>query len=101
MDGMDNKSFRLALLAIAFLFYILLGISEARGEMTTCRLASQILGNKQRVCVFIGANNTQYREYLPYDAGECPREYQCPYRPNEEPFDIKSVVRSIKEQFTK
>jgi hypothetical protein len=53
------------------------------------------------VCVFIGANNTQYREYLPYDAGECPREYQCPYRPNEEPFDIKSVVRSIKEQFTK
>ena len=101
MDGMDNNSFRLALLAIAFLFYILLGISEARGEMTTCRLASQILGNEQRVCVFIGANNTQYREYLPYDAGECPREYQCPYRPNEEPFDIRSVVRSIKEQFTK
>ena len=98
---MDNNSFRLALLAIAFLFYILLGISEARGEMTTCRLASQILGNELRVGVFIGANNTQYREYLPYDAGECPREYQCPYRPNEEPFDIKSVVRSIKEQFTK
>ena len=101
MDDMDNKSFRLALLALAFALYILLGISEARGEMTTCRLASQILGNEQRVCVFIGADNTQYREYLPYDAGECPREYQCPYRPNEEPFDIKSVVRSIKEQFTK
>ena len=101
MDGMDNKSFRLALLALAFAIYILLGISEAKGKTTTCRLASQILGDKQRVCVFVGANNTQYREYLPYDAGECPREYQCPYRPNEEPFDIKSVVRSIKEQFTK
>ena len=100
MDGMDNKSFSLALLALAFLFYILLGIDEARGKTTTCRLASQILGNKQRVCVFIGANNTQYREYLPYDAGECPREYQCPYRPNEEPFDIKSVIKSIKDQFT-
>ena len=98
---MDNKSFRLALLALAFAIYILLGISEAKGKTTTCRLASQILGDKQRVCVFVGANNTQYREYLPYDAGECPREYQCPYRPNEEPFDIKSVVRSIKEQFTK
>ena len=101
VDDMDNKCFRLALLALAFAVYILLGISEARCETTTCRLASQILGNKQRVCVFIGANNTQYREYLPYDAGECPREYQCPYRPNEKPFDIKSVVRSIKEQFTK
>ena len=99
VDDMDNKSFRLALLALAFAVYILLGISEARGETTTYRLASQILGNKQRVCVFIGANNTQYREYLPYDAGECPREYQCPYRPNEEPFDIKSVVKSIKDQF--
>ena len=98
---MDNKSFRLALLALAFAIYILLGISEAKGKTTTCRLASQILGDKQRVCVFVGANNTQYREYLPYDAGECPREYQCPYRPNEKPFDIKSVVRSIKEQFTK
>ena len=96
---MDNNSFRLALLAIVFLFYILLGISEARGEMTTCRLASQILGNNQRVCVFVGANNTQYREYVPYDAGECPRQYQCPYRPNEKPFDIKAVIRNIKEQF--
>ena len=99
MDGMDSKSFRLALLALAFAIYILLGISEAKGKTTTCRLASQILGDKQRVCVFVGANNTQYREYLPYDAGECPREYQCPYRPNEKPFDIKSVIKSIKDQF--
>ena len=75
------------------------GMSEAP-RMTECRLASQILGNKQRVCVFVGANNTQYREYLPYDAGECPRQYQCPYRPNEKPFDIKAVIKNIKEQFT-
>jgi len=102
MDDMDNKSFRLSLLALIVIAYLLLGVNEARGEkMTTCRLASQILGNDQRVCVFVGANNTQYREYVPYDAGECPRQYQCPYRPNEKPFDIKSVVRSIKEQFTK
>ena len=96
---MDNKSFRLALLALAFAVYILLGISEARGETTTCRLASQILANNQRICVFVGANNTQYREYLPYDAGVCPREYQCPYRPNEKPFDLKRVIKNIKDQF--
>ena len=99
---MVNQRFCLTVLII-IVFGILFGIvvfaNDNTTKMTTCRLASQILGNKQRVCVFVGANNTQYREYLPYDAGECPREYQCPYRPNEEPFDIKSVVKSIKDQF--
>ena len=100
MDDMANKYVSLILLIL-----LLLPTASAREDdstsikMTTCRLASQILGNKQRVCVFTGANNTQYREYLPYDAGPCPRQYQCPYRPNKEPFDIKSVVRSIKKQF--
>ena len=68
-------------------------------KMTTCRLASQLIVNNQRVCLFLGANNTQYREYMPYDAGECPRQYQCPYRPNEKPFILKNVIRSIKKQF--
>ena len=100
MDDLDNKSFSLILFAIFLLMYLFAGIQEARGKMmTTCRLASQILGNNQRVCVFVGANNTQYREYVPYDAGECPKEYQCPYRPNEKPFDLKSVIKSIKKQF--
>ena len=97
MDGMANKYVSLILLLL-----LLLPTASAKEDnvkMTTCRLASQILGNNQRVCVFTGANNTQYREYLPYDAGPCPRQYQCPYRPNKEPFDIKSVVRSIKKQF--
>ena len=94
---MANKYVSLILLLL-----LLLPTASAKDDnvkMTTCRLASQILGNNQRVCVFTGANNTQYREYIPYDAGPCPRQYQCPYRPNKEPFDIKSVVRSIKKQF--
>ena len=97
---MANKYVSLILLLL-----LLLPTASAREDdstsikMTTCRLASQILGNNQRVCVFVGANNTQYREYVPYDAGPCPRQYQCPYRPNKKAFDIKSVVRSIKKQF--
>ena len=94
---MANKYVSLILLLL-----LLLPTASAKEDnvkMTTCRLASQILGNNQRVCVFTGANNTQYREYIPYDAGPCPRQYQCPYRPNKKPFDIKSVVRSIKKQF--
>ena len=94
---MANKYVSLILLLLLLLPTA--SAKENNVKMTTCRLASQILGNNQRVCVFTGANNTQYREYLPYDAGPCPRQYQCPYRPNKEPFDIKSVVRSIKKQF--
>jgi len=99
---MVNQRFCLILLIVivfCILFSIVIFAKDDKAKMTTCRLASQILGNNQRVCVFVGANNTQYREYVPYDAGECPRQYECPYRPNEKPFDIKSVVRSIKEQF--
>jgi hypothetical protein len=99
---MVNQRFCLTLLIVivfCILFSIVIFAKDDKPKMTTCRLASQILGNNQRVCVFVGANNTQYREYVPYDAGECPRQYECPYRPNEKPFDIKSVVRSIKEQF--
>jgi hypothetical protein len=100
---MVNQRFCLIVL-ILIVFGILFGIvvfaNDNTTKMTTCRLASQILGKDQRVCVFVGANNTQYREYLPYDAGECPRQYQCPYRPNEKPFDIKAVIKNIKEQFT-
>tara|TARA_R100000781_G_scaffold33693_1_gene24431 strand:+ start:214 stop:513 length:300 start_codon:yes stop_codon:yes gene_type:complete len=99
---MVNKYIRIALLVLLFIPTALAEEDDSTSvKMTTCRLASQILGNDQRVCVFVGANNTQYREYVPYDAGECPRQYQCPYRPNEKPFDIKRVVRSIKEQFKK
>ena len=90
MDDLDRKSFYIALLVMFFVMYIFAGIVSAK--MTTCRLASQVLINKQRVCVYVGANNTQYREYLPYDAGNCPRDYQCPYRPNEEPFDTHNEI---------
>ena len=99
---MVNQRFCLTLLIIiifCILFAIVAFTKDNSTKMTTCRLASQILGNDQRVCVFVGANNTQYREYVPYDAGPCPRQYQCPYRPNEKPFDIKRVIKNIKEQF--
>jgi|TARA_R100001443_G_scaffold85886_1_gene92557 hypothetical protein len=108
MDNLDNKSFFLGmLLLLIFLFIVISATTTNAYEkddsstkvMTTCRLASQIMGDNQRVCVFLGANNTQYREYLPYDAGVCPREFQCPYRPNETPFSLKSVIKSIKKQF--
>jgi len=100
MDDVDRKPFCIAMLTLFVVMYLFMGIVNAK-KMTTCRLASQLLTKSQRICVFVGANHTQYREYVPIGAGECPKEYQCPYRPNEKPFDLKSVIRSIKDQFTK
>ena len=34
---------------------------------------------------------------VPIDAGECPREIRCKYRPNETPFTLKNVIKSIKD----
>ena len=68
---MVNQRFCLIVLIVitfAVLFGFVVFAKDTTTKMTTCRLASQILGNNQRVCVFVGANNTQYREYVPYDA---------------------------------
>ena len=98
--GVDHKRFFLKILIIICFAVLFAIVFQAQAKkMTTCRLASQLLQGSTRVCVFVGANNTQYREYVPYDAGPCPREYECPYRPNEKPFNIKAVIRNIKEQF--
>ena len=69
---MVNQRFCLIVL-ILIVFGILFGIvvfaNYNTTKITTCRLESKILCKDQRVCVFVGANNTQYREYIPYDAG--------------------------------
>ena len=68
-------------------------------EHTTCRLAQQLLENKTRICIYVGANYTQWNEYVSLGAGECPREIKCKYRPNEKPFTLKNVIKSIKDSF--
>ena len=79
---------------VSFLFIV--AYSREIG-FTTCRLAKQLLEDKTRVCVYVGANYTQWNEYVPIDAGECPREIRCKYRPNEKPFTLKNVIKSIKD----
>ena len=79
-------------------FLLVVGFSRDK-EHTTCRLAKQLIENKTRICIFVGANNTQWNEYVPVGAGECPREIRCKYRPNEKPFTLKNVVKSIRDSF--
>ena len=37
-------------------------------ETTTCRLAKQLLENNTRVCVYVGANYTQWNEFVSISA---------------------------------
>ena len=96
---MDYHSVHITIIVALIVTILIMVAHGVETKMTTCRLASQLIVNKQRVCLFLGANNTQYSEYMPYDAGECPRQYKCPYRPNEKPFNLKNVIKSIKDQF--
>ena len=92
-----------------YIYYVILFISVnsilaivvfARDkEHTTCRLAKQMRSQNQHICVYVGANYTQWNEYVPAEAGECPREIKCKYRPNEKPFTLKNVIKSIKDSF--
>ena len=48
------------------MFSILAIVVFARDkEHTTCRLAKQLLEDKTRVCVYVGANYTQWNEFVP------------------------------------
>ena len=94
-----------------YIYYVILFISVisilaivvfARAkEHTTCRLAIQMKSNNQHICVYVGANYTQWNEYIDMSAGnvDCPREIKCKYRPNEKPFTLKNVIKSIKDAF--
>ena len=74
-----------------YIYYIILFISVisilaivvfARDkEHTTCRLAKQMKSNNQHICVYVGANYTQWNEYIDMSAGnvDCPREIKCKY----------------------
>ena len=94
-----------------YIYYIILFISVisilaivvfARDkEHTTCRLAKQMKSNNQHICVYVCSNYTQWNEYIDMSAGnvDCPREIKCKYRPNEKPFTLKNVIKSIKDAF--
>tara|TARA_R100000234_G_scaffold1165_2_gene1011 strand:+ start:659 stop:952 length:294 start_codon:yes stop_codon:yes gene_type:complete len=86
------------IIAIVFSSLMIL-VAYSSQTMTTCRLAKQLIVKDTLACIYVGANNTEYLNNIPKEVGVCPREYQCPYRPNTKPFSLKNVIKSIKKQF--
>ena len=90
-------------LAVLTTFVLLLKAHTAQAkdwanDLTTCRLVKCIkLDNKQEVCVYRGAHNTQ--ETLFFNRGEWkPREYLCQWNPDQPPPpNVYDVLKAIKE----
>ena len=90
-------------LAVLTTFVLLLKAHTAQAkdwanDLTTCRLVKCIkLDNKQEVCVYRGAHNTQ--ETLFFNLGEWkPREYLCQWNPDQPPPpNVYDVLKAIKE----
>ena len=90
-------------LAVLATFVLLLKAHTAQAkdwanDLTTCRLVKCIkLDNKQEVCVYRGAHNTQ--ETLFFNRGEWkPREYLCQWQVDQPPPpNVYDVLEAIKE----
>lgn len=90
-------------LAVLTTFVLLLKAHTAQAkdwanDLTTCRLVKCIkLDNKQEVCVYRGAHNTQ--ETLFFNRGEWkPREYLCQWQVDQPPPpNVYDVLEAIKE----
>ena len=90
-------------LAVLTTFVLLLKAHTAQAkdwanDLTTCRLVKCIkLDNKQEVCVYRGAHNTQETLFFTYGEWK-PREYLCQWNPDQPPPpNVYDVLKAIKE----
>jgi hypothetical protein len=71
--------------------------AQAEPEYVTCRKAACEYVFDQKVCLYLGANNTQ--ESMTFMPGEyTPSQYQCKYNPNKKkPLTLRETLDAIKE----
>jgi hypothetical protein len=74
--------------------------NAADPEFVACRLVGCTVVDKDRICVYRGANHTQ--DVLYYSLDEWfPREFQCKYAPNETPPPtVQEVLKAIKDKMS-
>ena len=75
------------------------GIVEEK-TVITCRLAKRKVIKNQKVCIFVGANNTNETIFI--DKFEhCPSTIQCVYEPEKEKPNILEMMESLEESLSK
>mgnify|MGYP003117345369 FL=1 len=90
-------------MAVLTTFVMLLKAHTANAadpEFVACRLVGCTVVDKDRICVYRGANHTQ--DVLYYRLDEWfPREFQCKYAPNETPPPtVQEVLKAIKDKMS-
>ena len=90
-------------MAVLTAFVMLLKAHTANAadpEFVACRLVGCTVVDKDRICVYRGANHTQ--DVLYYRLDEWfPREFQCKYAPNEKPPPtVQEVLKAIKDKMS-
>jgi hypothetical protein len=90
-------------MAVLTAFVMLLKAHTANAadpEFVACRLVGCTVVDKDRICVYRGANHTQ--DVLYYSLDEWfPREFQCKYAPNETPPPtVQEVLKAIKDKMS-
>lgn len=90
-------------MAVLTAFVMLLKAHTANAadpEFVACRLVGCTVVDKDRICVYRGANHTQ--DVLYYRLDEWfPREFQCKYAPNETPPPtVQEVLKAIKDKMS-
>ena len=81
----------------AFVMLLKSHAARADAQLVTCRLAGCEVHGKDKVCIYLGANQTLKVEH--FMVGQMvPTEYQCEYNPNSErPPTVKDIMDAIKE----
>lgn len=71
------------------------GITEEK-KMVVCRLAKKKVVRDQKICLYMGANNTTETVFI--DKFEfCPRQIQCVYEPEKDKPNILEMMESLEE----
>ena len=84
-------------LFVGFVMLLKSHAAKAEVQLVTCRLAGGEVHGKDKVCVYLGANQTLKVEH--FMVGQMvPTEYKCEYSPDSErPPTVKDIMDAIKE----
>jgi hypothetical protein len=76
------------------------GAQEKDKHFVTCRLAKRKIVIDQKICVYVGPNNTSDTVFVS-KWEDCPTNIKCIYEPNKSRPMIQEMMKSLEETLNK